>query len=127
MNDQLIEALSGPHLQIGPSYFMKKRLDRDAVRRIWEYNIEPFIEDQFFGDPAQIEQFRFAAVLAAVGTVPAPEGRAVLAVELTDLQGRAGFFLRRSQDRRHRAGRRRSRGAPRSLADDLRQHVARRH
>jgi 5-methylcytosine-specific restriction protein B len=65
VNDQLTEALNGPHLQIGPSYFMKEHLDRDAVRRIWEYNIEPFIEDQFFGDPTQIDRFRFSSVMAA--------------------------------------------------------------
>jgi 5-methylcytosine-specific restriction enzyme B len=60
VNDELTEALGGPHLQLGPSHFMKRRARRDALRRIWEYNIEPFIEDQFFGDPAQIEHFRFA-------------------------------------------------------------------
>ena len=65
VNDQLTEALNGPHLQIGPSYFMKSKLDQQAVRLIWEYNIEPFIEDQFFGDPSQIERFRFPAVLEA--------------------------------------------------------------
>ena len=59
VNDELIEALGGPHLQIGPSHFMKRELDEEKVRRIWAYNIEPFIEDQFFGDPAQIERFRF--------------------------------------------------------------------
>ena len=35
---------------------------RGRLRRIWEYNIEPFIEDQFFGNPAKIERFRFKAV-----------------------------------------------------------------
>lgn len=63
VNDELALALGGPHLQLGPSHFMKPGLDEAALRRIWEYNIEPFIEDQFFGDPAQIESFRFDAVL----------------------------------------------------------------
>ena len=36
---------------------------RTRSRRIWEYNIEPFIEDQFFGDPDKIAHFRFANVL----------------------------------------------------------------
>lgn len=62
VNDELAEALGGPHLQLGPSHFMKRGLDKDLLRRIWEYNIEPFIEDQFFGDPEQIERFRFDAV-----------------------------------------------------------------
>ena len=62
VNDELERALGGPHLLIGPSHFMKERLDMEVVRRIWEYNIEPFIEDQFFGDPAEIERFRFKNV-----------------------------------------------------------------
>ena len=64
VNDELAQELGGPHLQLGPSYFMKHRLDRDALRRIWEYDIEPFIEDQFFGDAARIDRFRFAQVWA---------------------------------------------------------------
>ncbi|MCQ3811228.1 MAG: AAA family ATPase [Acidimicrobiia bacterium] len=63
VNDELIAALGGPHLQIGPSHFMKENLDEAAVRRIWQFNIEPFIEDQFFGDTQQIERFRFEAAL----------------------------------------------------------------
>ena len=34
------------------------------MRRIWEYNIEPFVEDQLFGDQARIEQFRFESVMS---------------------------------------------------------------
>jgi 5-methylcytosine-specific restriction protein B len=63
VNDELERELGGPHLQLGPSHFMKPGIDEDSLRRIWEYNIEPFIEDQFFGDPAKIEYFRFAKVL----------------------------------------------------------------
>ena len=63
VNDELAEALDGPHLQLGPSHFMKRGLDVTRLRRIWEYNVEPFIEDQFFGDRAQIDRFRFDAVV----------------------------------------------------------------
>ena len=62
VNDELKDALGGDDLLVGPSHFMKAGLDTEAVRRIWEYNIEPFIEDQFFGDPAKIERFRFKSV-----------------------------------------------------------------
>ena len=64
VNDDLTHALGGSHLLLGASHFMKPGLDRDRLRQIWEYNIEPFIEDQFFGDPAQIDRFRFDAVWA---------------------------------------------------------------
>ena len=67
VNDELKAALEGSHLLLGPSHFMKEYgsspdEQRDRLRRIWEYNIEPFIEDQFFGNPQQIESFRFKAV-----------------------------------------------------------------
>ena len=64
VNENLTDALGGSHLLLGASHFMKNGLDRDKLRQIWEYNIEPFIEDQFFGNPAQIDRFRFDAVLA---------------------------------------------------------------
>ena len=62
VNDELDRDLGGPHLLLGPSHFMKQGLDEEAMRRIWKYNIEPFIEDQFFGDREQIEYFRFDQV-----------------------------------------------------------------
>lgn len=72
VNDELEQELGGPHLQLGPSHFMKRDLDKDALRRIWEYDIEPFIEDQFFGDAARIDRFRFAQVWARFSDL-APE------------------------------------------------------
>ncbi len=62
VNDELDRELGGPHLLLGPSHFMKQGLDEEAMRRIWKYNIEPFIEDQFFGDRELIEYFRFDQV-----------------------------------------------------------------
>ena len=63
VNQDLAETLGGSHLLLGASHFMKPGLDRDRLRKIWTYNIQPFIEDQFFGDGAQIKRFRFDAVL----------------------------------------------------------------
>ena len=76
VNGELKKELEGSHLLLGPSHFMKEYgsspdQQRDRLRRIWEYNIEPFIEDQFFGDPAQIDRFRFDAVMRRNG--PAEE------------------------------------------------------
>ena len=62
VNDELEEALGGSHLLVGPSHFMKEDVGLESVKRIWQFNIEPFIEDQFFGDSRQIERFRFEAV-----------------------------------------------------------------
>ncbi len=38
-----------PHAAIGPSYFMKPRLNEAAVRRIWKYGVLPYIEERLFG------------------------------------------------------------------------------
>ena len=72
VNRELKEVLEGSHLLLGPSHFMKEYgseadEQHQRLRRIWVYNIEPFIEDQFFGDPDQIERFRFDAVMARFG------------------------------------------------------------
>lgn len=64
VNDELERELGGPHLQLGASHFMRRGLDEESLRLIWRYDIEPFIEDQFFGDPARIQKFRFPAVLS---------------------------------------------------------------
>ena len=86
VNDELKTELEGSHLLLGPSHFMKEYGDspdeqHEQLRRIWEYNIEPFIEDQFFGAPDRIEYFRFNAVMKRYG--PASRSEA----EVTDGEG----------------------------------------
>ena len=72
VNAELADVLQGSHLLLGPSHFMRAygpspAGQRERLRRIWEYNIEPFIEDQFFGDPDRIAHFRFDAVMKRHG------------------------------------------------------------
>ena len=68
VNDELAEAL-GADLQLGASHFMKKGYGNDpgdtdtTLSRIWRFNIEPFIEDQFFGNETQINRFRLGPVV----------------------------------------------------------------
>ena len=86
VNDELKTELEGSHLLLGPSHFMKEYGDspdeqHEQLRRIWEYNIEPFIEDQFFGAPDRIEYFRFNAVMKRHG----PESRSD--TDITDGDG----------------------------------------
>ena len=61
VNDELVRKLGGPHLQIGPSHFMRDGIS-DSVGRIWRYTIEPLIEEQLFGDEAAIEALRWDQV-----------------------------------------------------------------
>jgi len=72
VNNQLRVALGGDHLLLGPSYFMRSGIDEDGLRRIWEYQIEPMIEDLFFGEPERVDAFRFERVWAELGA-PAVE------------------------------------------------------
>lgn len=88
VNAELIDELGGPHLQLGPSHFMRKDLDESAVERIWAYNIYPFVEDQLFGEPERIARYKFAAVLkrfrSEVQGESADMGSAVPADELPE-------------------------------------------
>ena len=72
VNGELKAELEGSHLLLGPSHFMKDYgsspdNQHERLRRIWKYNIEPFIEDQFFGDPDRIARFRFDALMRRHG------------------------------------------------------------
>ncbi len=69
VNSELTEKLS-VDLQLGASHFMREGYlsepgeDDQLLRRIWEYNIEPFIEDQFYGEQDRIKSFRFGRVMS---------------------------------------------------------------
>ena len=81
INNKLRHDLSGDHLLLGPSYFMKKGLNEQALRRIWEYQIEPLIEDVFFGETERIASYRFDVVWAEFGATA--EDTAAVAAEAT--------------------------------------------
>src|SRR5690606_36992216 len=55
--DKANEQLGDRHGAIGPSYFMKPNLDEQWVERIWKHAVMPYLEEQFFGEPDQLEQF----------------------------------------------------------------------
>lgn len=63
VNAELIVELGGPHLQLGPSHFMRKGLNEELLERIWAYNIYPFVEDQLFGEQERISHYKFSEVL----------------------------------------------------------------
>lgn len=65
VNTELYDRLGGPHLQIGPSHFMTGGLDDETkLRRIWTYNVYPYIEEQLFGELAEINRYTWDAVRA---------------------------------------------------------------
>ena len=77
VNNKLRVDLGGDHLLLGPSYFMKRALDESQLRDIWTFQIEPLIEDVFFGQTDRINSYRFDAVWAEFG----PDGLPAEAME----------------------------------------------
>ena len=45
------------HAAIGPSYFMKDRLDEKIVGRIWKHSVLPYIEERLFGIDKGLDAF----------------------------------------------------------------------
>ena len=45
------------HAAIGPSYFMKDKLDDAKVERIWKHSVLPYIEERRFGGDAVSDEF----------------------------------------------------------------------
>ena len=65
VNDELAKALGGDHLQLGASHFMIEGISDDTsgtLKRVWVFTIMPFIEEQFFDRPDQIDYFRLEQV-----------------------------------------------------------------
>ncbi len=42
---------------IGPSYFMKENLDEERVKRIWEHDVLPYVEEQLYGQHDRRAEF----------------------------------------------------------------------
>ena len=42
---------------IGPSYFMKRDLDEEKVRLIWEHNVRPYVEEHLYGEHERLAEF----------------------------------------------------------------------
>ena len=63
VNADLLERIGSGDLLIGPSHFMKDGLDEALMSRIWHYNVEPLIDDLFYGDRAAINRFHWPNVI----------------------------------------------------------------
>ena len=83
--DRANEKLDNREAAIGPSYFMKDELDEPRVKRIWEHDVLPYVEEQLYGQHDRLAEFaldrlrREAAGAAADGGDDAagePEGEA---------------------------------------------------
>ena len=61
------EQLDSRHAAIGPSYFMKKGLDEEDVKRIWRHSVMPYIEEHLFGEPDGLRDFKLKKLRRKVG------------------------------------------------------------
>ena len=43
---------------IGPSYFMKENLNKEMAKRIWEYNVLPYVEEQLYGESGTLTEIK---------------------------------------------------------------------
>ena len=55
--DRANEKLSDRQAAIGPSYFMKRNLDDEMVRLIWEHNVLPYVEEHLYGEHDRLREF----------------------------------------------------------------------
>ena len=62
--DRANEKLADHHASIGPTYFMRKNLDKRWIRMTWKHNILPYIEERFFGDRTKLDDFELDKLMA---------------------------------------------------------------
>lgn len=55
--DRANDQLGDRTVAIGPSHFLKPKLTEELVRLTWESSVIPFVEEQFFSDPTQVDRF----------------------------------------------------------------------
>lgn len=64
----------GRQLQVGHSYFLREDLNEEILARIWDADVLPFLEDQFFGREEDLVHFRLDRLREAVHENPEVEG-----------------------------------------------------
>ena len=57
--DRANQRLDDRHAAIGPSYFMKPGLTEKRARRIWKYDVLPYIEERLYGQHDHLGEFDF--------------------------------------------------------------------
>jgi len=61
LNSQLEADLGNRHLSVGHTYFKKgSGMDRRKLERIWSLQVRPLIEDYFFDNPVQADEYQLS-------------------------------------------------------------------
>ncbi|MEG4502035.1 AAA family ATPase [Microcoleus sp. F6_B4] len=60
------DKIDNKHYQLGISFFLTKTLAKD-IQDIWEMEIEPYLEEYFFNDPAKMKDFLWDKIKKKLG------------------------------------------------------------
>jgi 5-methylcytosine-specific restriction protein B len=63
---QVNEAIDNPYYEVGVSFFLQANL-AEHIESIWRMEIEPYLEEYFYNQQGQAEQFRWDSVKAQLG------------------------------------------------------------
>ncbi|MDB9314172.1 hypothetical protein PN462_13755 [Spirulina sp. CS-785/01] len=58
---QLNQTINDPHYEIGISFFLQDNLT-ETIADIWQMEIEPYLEEYFFDNLMQVEDFRWNSI-----------------------------------------------------------------
>ena len=64
--DRVNDMIGDRNCAIGPSHFMKHRLDEEVIGRVWTYDILPHLEDFFFDAPDRLRNFQLNELRSAL-------------------------------------------------------------
>ncbi|MFC4312998.1 McrB family protein [Steroidobacter flavus] len=63
---KLNASIGDKNYQLGTSFFLGAALERrESLQHIWEGEIEPYLEEYFFDQPARIDEYRWARLAAS--------------------------------------------------------------
>lgn len=74
VNVRLLDMFGSRDHLLGASYFIGAERTVEGVRDVWLHSIEPTLEDQLFGQPEQMSQFRWAAIAEALAEIIPADG-----------------------------------------------------
>ncbi|HSH01804.1 MAG TPA: restriction endonuclease, partial [Anaerolineae bacterium] len=58
---EINQTINDPHFHLGTSYFLHPRLPEN-LPAIWQWEIEPYLEEYFFDRPQLVDQYRWTAI-----------------------------------------------------------------
>jgi 5-methylcytosine-specific restriction protein B len=60
--EQLNQEIGDRHYEVGITFFLHKNLTEQHLADIWQMEIEPYLEEYFFGQPDRVAKFRWGRI-----------------------------------------------------------------